>query len=557
MNSLPKVSAHLPIPPRFFKRNDMTRIRVRRPPQTNHEPAHKLFGLYLYNAGANLVGIGTIFILNLTTPISFFKINREIIFDQGGWRLFAVVYPLLMGIICVLQFIIQHPIARTHARLEKGKSAPIHFSQRVKRRLLNLPFSIALLNLVTYIVVSLVVSTAFYFLRGTPVSTCLFVFFRAAMVGLIAAGLSFFLTESYARKRLIPHFFPDGRLFDVPGAIRISILRKIRLLNMAGTLNPMVLLVVTLLFILWQARGSSMTPEQLGREIFLFSLILCLVFAAIALRLNGLVSDSILKPIAEMLAMVKRVKGGDFSQRIRVVSNDEIGVLADAGNEMIRGLAERERMRDTFGKYVTPEIRDEILAGRIPLDGIRAEATLLFSDLRSFTHYVERNDPEEVIDSMRAYFTAMEEAIRNHNGLVLQYVGDEIEAVFGIPISDRFHADNALFAALEMRKRLEDLNHTRESAGRTPFRHGVGICTGNVLAGNTGSENRLSYALIGDTVNLASRIQELTKRFHCDILASQETVRNLSHPFKLEEMSPQSVRGYSKSIRVCQVLGSE
>jgi class 3 adenylate cyclase len=281
------------------------------------------------------------------------------------------------------------------------------------------------------------------------------------------------------------------------------------------------------------------------------------VFAAIALRLNGLVGNSILKPIAEMLAMVNRIKKGDFSRRIKVVSNDEIGVLADAGNEMIRGLAERERIRDTFGKYVTPEIRDEILAGRIPLDGIRAEATLLFSDLRSFTHYVEENDPEEVIDSMRVYFTAMEEAIRKHNGLVLQYVGDEIEAVFGIPISDRFHPDNALFAALDMRKRLEALNHKRESTGRPAFRHGIGICTGNVLAGNTGSENHLSYALIGDTVNLASRIQELTKRFHCDILVSHETVKNLGHSFNLEEMSPQPVRGYSKSIRVCRLIGSE
>lgn len=520
------------------------------PPHGRPQGMKRLTGLYLYNIGANLVGIGTIFILNLSTPVSFFKINREIIFDEGGWKLFPALYPLLMGMIFLIQFVIQRPIARAHPGIGKGAHPSAHISELVRRRLLNLPFIIALLNLISYIIVSLLVSTIFYFLRGTPLSTCLFVFFRAAMVGLIAAGLSFFLTESYTRNKLIPHFFPDGRLFDVPGAIRISILRKIRLLNMAGTLNPMVLLLLTLLFIIWQARGSSMTPEQLGRELFLFSLVLCVVFAAIALRLNGLVGDSILKPIGEMLAVVNRVKAGDFNQRITVVSNDEIGVLANAGNEMIRGLAEREHIRDTFGKYITPEIRDEILAGRIPLDGIRTEATLLFSDLRSFTRYVEENDPEEVIDSMRAYFTAMEKAIRAHNGLVLQYVGDEIEAVFGVPIADRFHADNALLAALEMRQRLKDLNGAREKAGKPPFAHGIGICTGTVLAGNTGSENRLSYALIGDTVNLASRIQELTKRFHCDILISQETIRNLGPPFQLEEMPSQSVKGYSKPIRV-------
>lgn len=514
----------------------------------------KLTGLYLYNIGANLVGFATIVVLNLSTPITFFKINRVILFRAGGWHiLFLSLFPLLVAVICLLQYRIQGPIIRVLAASENNDRAPSPLQLRAKRRLLNLPFIIGFLNLMTYIIVSLLVSATFYVLGEVPLITSLFLFFRATMIGLIATGLSFFLVEAYCRENLIPRFFPDGRLFDVPGTIRISILRKIRLLNMAGTLNPMLLLLVTLLFILWQSQDTLITSEQLGRELFLFSLVLCVVFAAIALRLNGMVGDSILKPIGEMLGVVNRVKGGDFKQRIRVVSNDEIGLLANAGNDMIKGLAEREKIKDTFGKYVTPEIRDEILAGRIPLDGIRAEATLLFSDLRAFTHYVEENDPEEVIESMRAYFTAMEKGIRMHKGLVLQYVGDEIEAVFGAPIADRFHADNAVLAALKMRKGLDALNQLREDEGKPAFHHGIGICTGPVLAGNTGSENRLSYALIGDTVNLASRIQELTKQFGCDILVSQKTVKSLDQSFPMEEMTPQPVKGYSKPLTVYRI----
>ena len=139
---------------------------------------------------------------------------------------------------------------------------------------------------------------------------------------------------------------------------------------------------------------------------------------------------------------------------------------------MIAALADREKIKDAFGKYVTPEIRDQILGGRIPLNGLRTEATLLFSDLRDFTGYTEKNDAQEVIRSIRTYFTAMQRAIRKHQGLVLQYVGDEVEAVFGVPLSYEGHADKAVLAALEMRKNLEELNRTRTKYGKAPsFTH--------------------------------------------------------------------------------------
>ena len=125
---------------------------------------------------------------------------------------------------------------------------------------------------------------------------------------------------------------------------------------------------------------------------------------------------------------------------------------------------------------------------------------------------------------LNAYFTEMETAIRAHGGLVLQYIGDEIEAVFGAPVARPGHAEHAVRAALEMRRapgRLE--RRPRDRAGRPPLRNGIGIHTGTVLAGNIGSADRLSYALVGDPVNLASRLQSLTKELNADVLVSGTT----------------------------------
>ena len=182
-------------------------------------------------------------------------------------------------------------------------------------------------------------------------------------------------------------------------------------------------------------------------------------------------------------------------------------------------------------------------------------ATVLFSDLRDFTPYVEGHSPEEVIKGLRSYFTAMQKAISLNSGLVLQYVGDEIDTVFGVPLWYEDHAQKAIMAALEMRTSLEELNKIRIAEGLMPYRHGIGIHTGEVLAGNTGSEDRLSYTLIGSTVNLASRIEGLTKKFRCDILASEETVKCLTGPFNLKKELPQMVKGYSKPITIYQVIG--
>jgi len=521
---------------------------------TQRSTKPSFLGFYIRNLGANLLGFVVIALLNSFTPLEFFRLQRDYIFTQGGWKVFFLFSPLATFLVILIQYRFQLPISRF---FRHGLSDPVATSEireKAQRRLLNLPFVLALINLVVYILGPGFMVLSFYLFRDIEPKICLFIYFRAIMIGLIAASLSFFLIEDYSRRTLVPILFPKGRLASTPGTLKIPIARRIRALYGAGTLNPMILLVSTLIFTALEERKAAVPVELFVREMLIFTLILCAVFVILAFRLNSLVQNSIKNPIEEMLSVVEKVKNGDFTQRIKVLSGDEIGVLGDAGNAMVAGLAEREQIRDTFGKYVTPEIRDQILSGRIPLHGERQIATLLFSDLRNFTNYVEANEPEEVITSMREYFTAMQASIRNHDGLVLQYVGDEIEAVFGVPLKISDHADRAVRAALDMRKNLDELNEKRALLGKPPFRHGIGIHTGPVLAGNTGSDDRLSYALIGDTVNLASRISDLTKLMRWDILISDETTGHLSSAFEMKREEPQQLKGFSKATTVYKIL---
>src|SRR5439155_23874975 len=173
----------------------------------------------------------------------------------------------------------------------------------------------------------------------------------------------------------------------------------------------------------------------------------------------------------------------------------------------VGGRGEGECSKQTFGTYASRAIRDELLAGRVSLEGQAQEVTILFADLRDFTPWVEATGPREVVRDLNAYFAEMDQAIRDHRGLVLQFIGDEIEAAFGAPVAYPAHAEMAVRAALEMRRRPQMWNAERVRVGKIPLRHGIGIHTGSVLAGDIGSAERHSYALVGDPVNLASRIQ--------------------------------------------------
>jgi adenylate cyclase len=426
----------------------------------------------------------------------------------------------------------------------------------VRRRALLLPYAIAMLTFVGWIMAGVLWGIVFPLLAGTfsPYRAIRQVFGTTVIAGSVTTAFVFFALEHQWRRRL-PAFFPEGNLSAVPGVPRLPV--RVRLLAIFLLIG---VLPLTLLSVLSYTRALALLgadPATAGQIVDGMRVIILFILAvgvAAAVGLSVFAADSVAAPLSRLESAMGEVGRGNLDSRCPVVANDEIGAVAEGFNRMLQGLKERELVKETFGKYVTPEVRDEILAGRISGEGELKEVTILFADLRDFTPWVEATEPRQVVRDLNQYFTEMDRAIRAHDGLVLQFIGDEIEAVFGAPLPHPDHAVLAVRAAVEMRQRLRQWNARPERAGKPPLRHGIGIHTGTVLAGNIGSAERLSYALVGDPVNLASRIQGLTKDFGADILISDATRRRVDAAFQVEELPAVKVKGRSVDVNVYKVI---
>jgi sigma-B regulation protein RsbU (phosphoserine phosphatase) len=345
----------------------------------------RLTELYGRNIGANVLGFLIIALLNLFTPVEFFKAQRAFLL-AGGWVVIASFYPLVICLGIALQYIVQRPISLVINRMRQGLEIEPDLLQNARRLILNLPFIIGLINFVMWIVLTTLLGIFFVILRDAPTRISFFVGFRGFMVGYIAAIISFYLVEAYSRRRLVRILFPEGKLATTPGTIKLSILRRIRVLYGVGTLAPMIILVGTLGFIMWEIEGADISAAEFGREFLIFTIVLCVVFIFVGGRLNVLSGKSIIQPISDMMVLVRRVRQGHFKQKVRVVSNDELGVLGDGFNEMTEGLIERDQIRQSL--YLAKEVQQTLLPRENPkVDGLDIAATIVYCDETGGDYY--------------------------------------------------------------------------------------------------------------------------------------------------------------------------
>ncbi|MBW2237442.1 MAG: adenylate/guanylate cyclase domain-containing protein [Deltaproteobacteria bacterium] len=372
--------------------------------------------------------------------------------------------------------------------------------------------------------------------------------------GGITTLILYFVLENEWRN-YIPKFFPKGYLSRVKHVFKLNVQKRFLIVFLGITLIPLPVLGMAI----YSKVMALHMADAITRAQIMSSLIREMVFIvadslAICLILAYFLSKSISEPLLQIKDAIKEVENNNLDARVEIVSNDELGDVAEGFNLMIKSMRESQSLKESFGKYVSREIRDEIIAGKTSLVGEMKRVTLLFSDLRNFTTLVEQNHPTHVVTIINQYFNEMTLAVKANKGLVLQYVGDEIEAVFGAPISFDDHPDMAVKTALEMRKRLDALNIRLEHQGFEPLSHGIGIHSGAVLAGNIGSEERMSYALVGDTVNSASRIEKLTKQYESDIIISQTTFNLLTEAYDTEQLASVKVKGKEDEIIIYKVL---
>jgi len=345
----------------------------------------RLIELYIRNVGANLLGFFIIALLNLFTPLEFFKIQKAFLL-AGGWVVILSFYPLVICIGIALQYIVQRPITQMINRMRQGLRIEAALEEKARRRILNLPVIIGLVNFGMWIGLFALLGIFFLIFRDAPLRIGFFVQFRGFMVGFISAIISFYLVEAYSRRRLIRILFPEGKLATIAGTVKFSILRRIRMLYGVGTLAPMLILVGTLAFILWEMEGSDISAAEFGREFLIFSIVLTVVFVFVSARLNVLAGKSIIQPVIDMMVLVRRVRKGHFKQKVRVVSNDELGVLGDGFNEMTEGLIERDQIRQSL--YLAKEVQQTLLPRKSPeVEGLDIAATIVYCDETGGDYY--------------------------------------------------------------------------------------------------------------------------------------------------------------------------
>jgi class 3 adenylate cyclase len=252
-----------------------------------------------------------------------------------------------------------------------------------------------------------------------------------------------------------------------------------------------------------------------------------------------------LKPIRDLAEGTKRVADGDYSQRLPVVQDDDLGALAASFNRMQAGLAERQRLQAAFGTYVDPALAARLLAqGDDVFTGERRQVTVMFVDIRDFTPFAEANTAEDTVARLSALFEIVVPAVVDAGGHVNKFLGDGALAVFGAPNDVADHADAAVTAAVLIHRLVA------ERFGGA-LRIGIGINTGLVIAGTIGGGGKLEFTLIGDAVNVAARVEQLTKTTGDAILLTDYCVDALvSPPSGLTDRGSHQLKGKSAAVRV-------
>lgn len=285
--------------------------------------------------------------------------------------------------------------------------------------------------------------------------------------------------------------------------------------------------------------------------------IVSLVALIIAVTGTILIVNWLIRPLPLLVKAARAVGEGHLEVVIEWKSSDEIGLLTNAFNGMVKGLRDRDHIRNIFGRYVSKEIADTVLDGKLPLDGECREIAVLFADIRDFSRMSRRMDPEHLVQMLNGYFSEMTGVIQRHGGTVDKFIGDGLLAIFGAPLPMKDSAFRAVLAALEMQTSLTALNVERGKSGLEIIRTGICVTSGTAVVGNIGGEARASYTAVGEPVNLAARLEGLNKRLGTRIIASAEVHVKAGALVDFKPLGEHQIRGWEEPVHIFEVLGEK
>lgn len=282
---------------------------------------------------------------------------------------------------------------------------------------------------------------------------------------------------------------------------------------------------------------------------------LTIVVLNLAVLIVYLYASMLSRPLLRLAMAARMIEKGNLSVQLPPTSRDEIGLLTHSFNSMTEGLKQRENLKSTFARFVNEDVVEMSMTGELSLGGERRDCTILFTDIRNFTPMSERLSPEEMLEFLNGYFSLMVGCVKQTGGTVDKFIGDAIMAIWGAPRNHEDSPGAAVEAALLMREALIYLNEGYTDQGIPPLHIGAGINFGPVIAGQIGSLERLEYTVIGDSVNLASRVESLCKQFGVDILITEHVYEMVKHRFACLRLDKITVKGKTKSVVIYVVLG--
>ncbi len=265
------------------------------------------------------------------------------------------------------------------------------------------------------------------------------------------------------------------------------------------------------------------------------------------------IARRITQPVLRLAYIAGKIREGHYELIGDIQRKDEFGELAQTFDDMVRGLIERDQVRSLLGKVVSPAVAQELLSRRIELGGEEREISILFSDIRSFTSLAEVNSPSTTLAILNTYLTEMSALVDQHAGVVDKYIGDAVMGLFGAPIQHPNDPQHAVASALAMIKAMPALNQKFVAQGWPPLEIGIGVHTGNVVAGNVGSNSRLNYTVLGDNVNLASRLESLCKQYQAMIIVSDATMQRCPD-IAFRELDRVRVKGKQQAVGIFEAV---
>jgi adenylate cyclase len=466
-----------------------------------------------------LAGITTSQTIDLMRSLSDFAVAVRA-HDLTVLPLFrCVLYPLTSAVLLGYLW----PIVR-HFRA----GAPYPAPAVVRRRVVNGPALLALTGFLGWVVGAIFfpVMTIVRFGTWQPELASQHVL-SPLVNSFLAATTGYLVVDWIFRAQVVPYVFPEGRLDTVAGAHPLGLQMRLWIFLMAVAFLPL-FTVLGLVQAAAARLGGGMDAGRVLGDLAAASRVTFGVYVALGVGLTVLLGRTLTRPVAAVVSALRRVGAGDLDVRVPVGAGDEVGVLEDGVNAMVRALRDREHIFQTFGRVVEPAVRDQLLAQGVRRLGERRRVTVLFCDLRGFTSFAEGAAPEQVVETLNEFFTEMTGWARACGGSVDKFIGDAMLVVFGL--FDEVSALDAERAAaagvrcgLGMRTRLAALNARRECAGRPALAMAVAVHVGDVVAGRIGAEDRHDYTVIGDTVNVAARLQQLCKDRGHDVVVSEGT----------------------------------